>query len=345
MTAEAGVPGAHASTERPLLSVVIPVYNGADSIARLVAEVRGRLSDIAPEIVLVVDGSPDDSDKECTALADADAGVKCIVLRRNFGEHNAVMCGLNHCTGEWAAIIDDDFQNPPSEIVKLLEEGRRAGHDVVYSYYARKRHHWFRNAGSRFNDTVATWLLGKPADLYLSSFKLIHRGVIDEIVKYRGPFPYVDGLIFRVTRRRVGRVLVEHMARGEGRSSYTLGKLVSLWMNMFLNFSIKPLRVFTVAGFVIFALAVLLSAVFVAEKLLHPEMPAGWTSLMVALMGLSGIQLMMLGLIGEYLGKAYLDLSGTPQWVVRSSVLHGGPARGTAARSGDGGESGPTPAG
>ena len=177
-----------------LLSICIPVYNAENTIKDLVAELIEKLNDYSLEIVLVNDGSHDNSEQICTQLAQSNANIKFISLRRNFGEHNAVMCGLNYCTGDYVAIIDDDFQNPPSEIGKLMHEAEE-GYDVVYSKYRIKKHNIFRNLGSAFNDIVATWLLNKPRKLYLSSFKVIKSAIVKEIIKYKGPFPYVDGHI------------------------------------------------------------------------------------------------------------------------------------------------------
>jgi len=146
------------------LSICIPVYNGAKTIQDLVEKAGRELKDYDLEFVLVNDGSRDESDAVCSRLAKDNADVRYINLRRNFGEHNAVMCALNHVTGDYAAVIDDDFQNPPEEIRKLVQEAEK-GYDVVYSKYHHKKHHFFRNLGSRFNDLMATWLLEKPRDL------------------------------------------------------------------------------------------------------------------------------------------------------------------------------------
>ncbi len=301
-----------------LLSVCVPVYNAEATIEELVRAVRRDLAGIELEIVLVNDGSRDRSEEVCSRLARELDGLKFISLRRNFSEHNAVMCALNHCSGDYAAIIDDDFQNPPSEIPKLLAEATN-GWDVVYSKYRKKKHNLFRNLGSRFNDRVATWLLGKPRDLYLSSFKLIKRDVIDEIVKYKGPYPYVDGLILRVTNS-IGSAYVEHNPRKVGRSNYTLGRLVGLWLNMFVNFSIKPLRLVTFAGMLLSTACVVLAVVFLVQKLVTPGEPLGWASTIVSVLFIGGVQMVFLGLVGEYLGKLYLDVNGTPQWVVKKKV-------------------------
>lgn len=301
------------------ISICIPVYNGAMTITALVEEVKKTLHKYEFEIILINDGSKDNSEEVCVNIAKQYDFVKFIALRKNFGEHNAVICGLNYATGDYTVIIDDDFQNPPSEILALINEANK-GYDVVYSRYEEKKHHWFRNLGSKFNDLVATWLLDKPNGLYLSSFKLIRKEVVEEIVKYKGPFPYIDGLILRVTDN-IGTKTVEHTKRVEGESNYTLSKLISLWLNMFVNFSIKPLRIATVVGVAISVCSFIFGIYFIAEKLLYQDTSMGWTSLIVSILFLSGIQLIFLGIIGEYLGKQYLDQNGTPQWVIKKEYL------------------------
>jgi glycosyltransferase involved in cell wall biosynthesis len=300
------------------ISVCIPVYNGARSIARLVEEVAAELKRHAVEFVLVNDGSKDNSDEVCSEIAARRTDVTYICLRRNFGEHNAVICALGHCSGECAVIIDDDFQNPPSEILKLVTELGR-GYDVVYSKYHSKKHSVLRNLGSRFNDVMATALIRKPKDLYLSSFKAISRPLIDEIVKYTGPFPYIDGLILRATSS-IASVFVEHQNRPEGRSNYTLGKLVTLWLNMFVNFSIRPMRVISLLGLATSAISFVLAVAFLIDRIRHPSLPAGWASIALLVLFLGGIQTMALGIIGEYVGKNYLDRNRTPQWTIKTIV-------------------------
>lgn len=301
------------------ISVCIPVYNGALTIERLVKKIKEELKDYNIEIVMVNDGSKDNSEEICTKLAENDKDVKFISLRKNFGEHNAVMCALNYATGDYVVIIDDDFQNPPKEIIKLVEEAKK-GYDVVYSKYKEKKHSIFRNLGSKFNDIVATFLLKKPKNLYLSSFKLITREIVNEIIKYKGPFPYIDGLILRVTNN-ISSVYVEHHKSERERSNYTLGKLFSLWLNMFVNFSIVPLRIVLFTGIIISILCAILGFSFVIEKILHPEVSRGWASLIVSILFLGGVQMIFLGIMGEYIGKQYLDSNGTPQWTVKKEIL------------------------
>ncbi len=315
----------------PRVSIVIPVYRGAKTVGRLVgALVAGLAESYDLEIVLVNDGSPDNSAAVCRQLAAEVRAVKFVNLSRNFGEHNAVMAGLNHATGECAVIMDDDFQNPPEEVSKLVEELRQ-GYDVVFSYYETKQHHWLRNVASRLNNLAASVLLHKPGDVYLSSFKAINRFTIDEIVKYQGPYPYLDGLILRVTRN-FSRVLVRHDRRCEGRSGYTLTKLASLWLNMFTNFSVLPLRMATAAGFAFSILGLGMAAAFAVEKLRNPELPVGWASLICSVFVIGGVQLFALGMIGEYLGRLFLKLGGQPQYVVREVVSGAQPEEASSPR-------------
>ena len=220
------------------ISIVIPVYNSETTLRPLIKMLESALQQYHFEVILVNDCSKDKSEALGNQLATEKVFVKFISLRRNYGEHNAVMCGLNFTTGKYVIIMDDDLQNPPSELHKMIDAAKSSGADVIYSKYATKKHHFFRNLGSQFNNYISTTLLEKPKDLYLSSFKLIRGEVVQEIIKYKGPFPYVDGLIWRVTNSYL-QVEVEHLAREEGASNYTLKKLIGLYLNMFLNFSIK----------------------------------------------------------------------------------------------------------
>jgi polyisoprenyl-phosphate glycosyltransferase len=301
------------------ISIVIPVYNAAATIGSLVNDVKKALSDYETEVILVNDCSKDQSEKVCEDLAKKNSFVRFISLRKNSGEHNAVLCGLNYVTGDYIAIIDDDYQNPPSEIVKLINKIKEGNYDVVYSKYDKKKHAAHRNLGSWLNDRIATVLLNKPKDLYLSSFKVMHKDIAKEIIRYKGPHPYIDGLILRVTDN-IGTAEVEHHKRKEGTSSYTFKKLLSLYLNMFLNFSVKPLRVFTFIGTVIFVLGVVLSILVIMEKYLYGGTPPGWTFTVVIILTISGFQVMFLGVLGEYIGKLFLLQNGTPQYTIRKVI-------------------------
>ena len=308
-------------TDTIRVSVVIPVYNGANTIQKLVDRLHNDLGEVYDlEVVLVNDCSPDDDSAEvCRQIAqDRLSSVRFVNLSRNFGEHNAVMAGFKFCTGDAAVIMDDDFQNPPTEVVKLITK-LREGYDVVFSCYEKKEHHWFRNLGSSFNNTVASIMLRKPKDLYLSSFKAINRFVIDEVTKYEGPFPYIDGLILRVTRNYATQI-VAHDPRDEGRSGYTMRKLIRLWLNMFTNFSILPLRIASIVGFAFAIMGFIFAAFVIVERLANPELPIGWASTVCILLVVTGVQLFALGVIGEYLGRLFLKDNGSPQFVVRETV-------------------------
>ena len=185
-----------ASPTEILVSAVIPVYNSGNSVRQVVEGLMAQGDLPHLEIVLVNDGSKDDSPSTCRALADEHPEVvRYLQLARNFGEHNAVMAGLNHVSGDIVVILDDDMQNPPSEVPRMVRAMEEQQVDVLYTRYQTKRHSFFRNLGSRFNDLVAHHLTDKPKGLYLCSFKAIRRFVVDEVVRYQGPYPYIDGLI------------------------------------------------------------------------------------------------------------------------------------------------------
>ena len=305
------------------VSIVVPVYCGAATVPTLVERLHAELGAIYElEIVLVDDGSPDNSAEVCRALAARYPFVRVALLSRNFSEHNAVMAGLNFAKGDCVVIMDDDLQNPPSEVVKLIDK-LGAGFDVAYARYDEKRHHALRNLGSWFNDRVANVMLGKPPDLYLCSFKAMSRFVVDEVKKFDGPFPYIDGLVLRTTRN-IGVVTVEHHERQAGHSSYTLRKLIRLWVNMFTSFSILPLRVATVLGLLVATLGLVVAVMSIIERLRDPSVPIGWASVIVSVMLLSGTQLFALGMLGEYLGRMFLKIGGEPQFVVREFINDSG---------------------
>lgn len=303
---------------QPMLSIVIPVYNSESTIGPLVERL---IAELAPsyrlQIILVDDGSADHSVAVCqqTQAANPDV-VDFIALSRNFGEHNAVMAGLNCAEGDYCVIMDDDFQNPPSEVRHLIAEIRR-GHDVVYVRYAKKHHSWFRNLGSRFNNWVATHSLGKPPELYLSSFKAMTRFLVREAIHYPGPDPHLDAIVLRTTRK-IGVVDVRHEPRHEGKSGYTLGKLVTLWVNLVIPFSLYPLRL---VGFIGLVLTLVGLGYGTANLLAHLTTSAGpdrLQQLNATNWFFRGVTLLGLAIVGEYVGRIYRQLNRQPQFIVRS---------------------------
>jgi len=300
------------------LSFVIPVYNGSHTIGPVVARIHELFRDDAFEVVLVNDGSPDDTEQVCRALQQRHPETVVFAhLAKNFGEHNAVLAGLNLATGAYVAILDDDGQNPPEEVRRMYDEIRARGHDVVYGRYTTKHHSVFRNLGSRFNDLIANIMLKKPRDLYLSSFKIMNQFLLQEITRYRGPFPYIDGLILRTTRN-IGQIDVEHRERPAGRTTYTPRKLFLLWLNMLLSFSILPLRLAALVGtFSSLASLVLLGAIVIDKLYVNPGVAVGIPTVLATIVFFSGVQLVILGTLGEYLGRLFLDQTKSPQFVVR----------------------------
>jgi len=308
------------SPEPMLISIVIPVYNSEYSIGKLVDDLVMKLSSqYQLEIVLVNDNSPDNSEEVCISLHNKYRNIVSLYsLSRNFGEHNAVMAGLNNISGEYAVIMDDDFQNPVSEVLKLINYATENTYEVVYSYYEHKKHASFRNFVSRINAKVANILLNKPADLYLSSFKIINKKLAKKITRYTLPFPYVDGLILDVTNK-IGRIEVRHDERKTGKSNYTARKMLALWSNMVTNFSIIPLRISVIMGFIFSFAGLLLGIQAIIWKFTEPDIPIGYTGLIVALSIFAGVQLLAIGMLGEYLGRIFLSLNGKSQYFISMS--------------------------
>ena len=308
---------------QPALSFVIPLYYSAETIRSLVKEIEALEIDGGHEIVLVNDGSRDETAAVCRELVrEARVPITFAAHARNYGEHNAVLTGYRHARGAHVVNLDDDGQNPPAEAVRLWRHARESGLDVVYGHYAQKEHSAFRNFGSWLTNRMTDYVLDKPKGFYLSSFRCVSAFAAREVAAHEGPFPYIDGLLLQVTQS-IGSITVRHRERQAGRSGYTLRRLLRLWASTFVNFSVMPLRIATLLGLVM-ALAGLLglSAVFYMRIMNHG--PAyGWGSLMGALLVFSGTQLVMLGLIGEYVGRMFLTVSRRPQSVVRS-VERGG---------------------
>jgi undecaprenyl-phosphate 4-deoxy-4-formamido-L-arabinose transferase len=305
-------------TTRVGLSIVVPVYRGAATVGLLVEALSNLHPSGGLEVVLVNDGSPDNSGDVCRALLPtARIPVVYIEHARNYGEHNAVMTGLRHASGDFVITMDDDLQNPPEEVVKLYDHARLGGWDVVYTRYAVKQHAGWRNLGSRFANSVADRLLDKPKGLYLSSFRCMSAMVVGAVTRYSGPYPYIDGLIMQVTQR-IDSIEVRHLPRQEGRSNYTLVRLVRLWLNLATSFSLAPLRLAIFAGLGLSVLGVIGAVATISEALFVHHTPSGWASTMTVLLLVSGVQSMILGVLGEYVGRTFLSANGKPQGTVRA---------------------------
>jgi polyisoprenyl-phosphate glycosyltransferase len=301
------------------LSIVIPVFNSQNTIKQTVEkstevlESYERASDY--EIIIVNDGSRDGSDKVCEQLSN-NAHVCYINFTKNFGQHHALLCGYKYATGNIIVKIDDDLQILPSEIPKMVEALIEKDADVAFGKYTNKKHSAFRNWGSKLNNAMAKALLNKPKGVSVSSFYIMRDYVVDNIVSYTNPYPYIAGLIFKVTDNIIN-VDVKHAERSEGKSNYTLPKLIKLWINGFVNFSVKPLRVATFLGIILSLLGFIFLIILIIQRALNNSVQLGWTSIMAAVIFFGGIQLLSMGLLGEYIGRIFLSINKFPQYVIK----------------------------
>ena len=307
---------------KKLISIVIPCYRSETMIAGVVEDIEKEMKQLEEhyryEIILVNDSSPDGTFEEIRRLCQEKAYITGVNLARNFGQHAALMAGFRQMKGDYLVCMDDDGQTPASsigELIRGLEEGR----DVVYAKYEHKHHNAFRNFGSRVNDWMLCFMLGKPKNLYISSFFAAKRFIVDEMLRYQNAFPYVIGLVLRATKN-IKNVTVEHHDRRAGESGYTLGKLFSLWFNGFTSFSEKPLRIATMVGVGCAALGFLYGLYTIIKKLVNPLVPVGFSALMSAIVFIGGMLMLMLGLIGEYVGRMYICMNNAPQYVIREIV-------------------------
>lgn len=302
------------------LSVVIPCYNSENTVKTVVDEVVETVSahtDYDYEIILVNDCSPDNVFDVISDMAAQNPKIKGIDLARNFGQHSAIMAGFHYVTGDIVVCLDDDGQTPADEMFKLIDALDE--NDLVFAKYTDKKHSAFRNFGSKVNDKMAQWLIDKPKGLRIMSYFACKRYVIEDVKKYDNPYPYISGLLLRATKR-IGNVEIHHRERIEGKSGYTIKKLLLLWVNGFTAFSVKPLRIATITGALTAVAGFIYGLYIIINKLVHPMTPLGYSSTMAVLLFLGGMIMLMLGLIGEYIGRIYISINNAPQYVIRKSV-------------------------
>lgn len=305
------------------VSFVIPCYRSALTIESVVTEIKETMDSLKKyeyEIILVNDCSPDETFEVIRSLAEKNDNITGINLAKNFGQHAALMAGFHEVTGDILVCLDDDGQTPACEVSKLLA-GIEDGADVVYARYAHKKHSFFRNFGSRINDLMTRIMLGKPKDLYVSSYFAARRFVVDEMIRYTYAFPYVIGLVLRTTKNIIN-VDVNHRNREVGESGYTFGKLMSLWFNGFTAFSVKPLRIATATGCIAAVCGFLYGIYTIIKKIfIKPDdLTIGFSALMSVIVFMSGLILIMMGLVGEYMGRVYISMNNSPQFVVKEKV-------------------------
>lgn len=303
-----------------LVSVVIPCYNSAHTIGKvveLVSEQFDQMQEYTCEFVLVNDCSADDTYAVIRELGRKYSNVRGINLMRNFGQHNALMCAMNYAEGDLVLGMDDDMQTHPSQIPIILNKIRE-GYDVVYGVYEKRLNSPIKNFTSWLNKVTSRALLGRPKDIVSSNYWVITRQVRDEVIKYKNYNPYVDAIFFRVTHN-IGNVPIEHHKREYGSSNYTLGKLIKLWM-AYWNYSMLPLRIATVIGSIMAVIGIVSGVVLAISKMISPSMTVGWASIVCILLVFFGIVLLVLGVMGEYIGDIVLSINSTPQYVVRETV-------------------------
>lgn len=302
------------------LSIVIPVYKSERILPKLLKTIKAEVDFLDSfELILVNDSSPDSSWDVIKKLKEEYSFLVGINLIKNYSQHNAVMAGLNHARGNYVIIMDDDLQHAPSDCKKIYETLKESKSDVCYTSFNSRNHKKWKVLGSKFNNFVASILIDKPSELYLSPFKGFTKQIKDEIIKYDGPYPYVDGLILSITKK-ISVIKVEHNKRLEGDGNYTFFKSISLWAKMATGFSVSPLRVSTYLGLIISILSFILASFYIIQKIFFDYAPEGWTSIIVTVLFLGGIQLMTLGILGEYIGRIYLKLNGKNQYIVREKI-------------------------
>lgn len=310
--------------KKKLVSFVIPCYRSEKTLEAVINEIEETMNgsnDYDYEILLVNDGSPDntwDVIRKIAAERDKDKVIG-INLAKNFGQHAALMAGLGRSKGDYVVCLDDDGQTPANEVFKLLD-ALENGADAVYARYGHKQHSLFRNFGTAMNEWMASVMLGKPKELFVSSYFAVRRFVVNEMVKYESSYPYVIGLVLRTTKRIVN-VDVNHRKREVGASGYTFSKLMALWINGFTAFSIKPLRIATLSGTIFAFLGFLYGIFTVIKKFVNPNVPVGFSALMSAMIFIGGMLMLMMGMVGEYLGRVYISQNRNPQYVIRETTL------------------------
>ncbi len=303
------------------ISFVIPCYRSELTLEKVVVEIEETmipLKEYTFEIIMVNDASPDQTFLVIQKICANNKRNKGINFTKNFGQHAALMAGLRLAKGDIVVCLDDDGQTPANEVPKLLER-LEAGSDVVYAQYMHKKHSIFRNFGSKVNEKMTRIMLGKPKELYISSYFAAKRFIVDDMIRYENSYPYVIGLVLRATKN-ISNVEVKHREREVGNSGYTVRKLLSLWFNGFTAFSVKPLRIATGIGALSACLGFIYGIFTVIKRLIVPTIPAGYSATMSVLLFIGGMLMLMLGLVGEYVGRIYISMNSAPQYVIKEMI-------------------------
>ena len=303
-----------------MISVVIPCYNSEKTIKDVVTRTECTLESDGRfdyEIICVNDYSIDGTFKELTKIADKDSKVKVLDLSKNFGQHAALMAGFNFVSGDMIVSMDDDGQSKPEDLISFIEK-LIEGYDIVSARYVKEKRSLYRRMGSHLAMAMSRSLIGMPKDIELNSYCIFRRFVADEIVKYKNPYPFVHGLMLRVTRN-IANVNLERPNRESGKSGYSFKKLLDLWMNGFTAFSVKPLRIATILGVIgilLCLISIILSVFF--GQMLDIVLLTKMNELIVLFAG--SLMLLAIGLLGEYVGRIYISINEAPQYVIKRSI-------------------------
>ena len=304
-----------------LISIIIPCYRSAKTIERVVEEIKTEIAKRPGnnyQIILVNDCSPDDTFEVIKKLAVEDSNIVGVDLARNYGQNNARLAGLPYVKGDIAISMDDDGQHPADQIYPLVDKINE-GYDLVYVHFTKQRKTAFRRFSSRVNTALLELTGAKMKGIYNSPFLAWSRFSVEMLKNYHSPFASAGSYLMRCTTR-VANIETVQRARMEGRSGYTLRKLMNLWLTEFTNFSAVPLRAAGILGLFSGFIGVIMALVLIIRKIINPSILAGYASTMAVLLIVSGIVMLMLGLMGEYIGKTYMTLSGQPQFVARTVV-------------------------
>lgn len=303
------------------ISICIPCYKSQDTIGKLTEGIILEFSkkpEFDFEIILVNDCSPDNTFNVISDLAKNNKHIKAYDLSKNFGESGALLAAYSRSSGDYVIRMDDDGEHNPEYIFKLVEK-LEEGYDYVCAEFINYHHTLYKRLGSKFNYWFLCKMMDIPKGSIMSSYNICRRYVIDEILKYNNPKPYIDGMVWAVTTKTAS-IPVEHGYRYAGESGYNFSKSLQLWFNGVLSFSIKPLRIATLFGFIFSIFGFIGIILVVADKLLHPDIAMGWASLLVVILFINGFIMILLGLIGEYVGRGYLITSHMPQYIIKTEV-------------------------
>ncbi|MBR6403566.1 MAG: glycosyltransferase family 2 protein [Eubacterium sp.] len=304
---------------KELISIVIPCYNSESTISDVVGEtqkhLKEKLSEYNYEFILINDCSKDNTIGVLSSLCEKDERITAIDFAKNFGQHAALLAGFREAQGDYVVCLDDDGQMPIESICEMIE-ALKGDIDVVQGRYQKTKQSLFRRLGSKVNALMAEMLINKPKELEMNSFWGAKKYVIKEIAKYEGPYPYIAGLILRTTSK-IANIDVKHRARTRGNSGYTLFGLIKLWMNGFTAFSVIPLRIATYSGMICAILGFIMGIVEIIRKIMNPAMTMGYASTITIILFIGGMIMMMLGIIGEYVGRTYISINRAPQYVVK----------------------------